>query len=179
MSPWQKSCSTQFLFIVPLTPFPLGNFQPWDWELDKDNYWKPYWGQGGSVLAVNAPFFGLIGLAHSPFQLLHWPEPTSLCWFPGPPQVWNFFFVKVGGGIALQPTLVTDPTKQPREENTLSIIYTSVPDTRRGNKKKAACEGEDIFVLLFCVCFSLQNRRTNKNMQWRKFFSPCAAGMKT
>lgn len=28
--PRQKNCSTQFLFIVPLTPFPLGNFQPCD-----------------------------------------------------------------------------------------------------------------------------------------------------
>lgn len=45
----------QFLLIVPLTPFPLGNFQPWEWELDEDNYWKPCTG-AGTALAVNGPF---------------------------------------------------------------------------------------------------------------------------
>lgn len=121
----------QFLLIVPLTPFPLGNFQPWEWELDEDNYWKPCTG-AGTALAVNGPFLSAwLGLDHSPSLLLHWSEPTSIWWFPSAPQVWNFFFTSGRNRVTAN---CGNWSQQPREENTRSIIYTSVPRTRLQNK---------------------------------------------
>lgn len=78
----------------------------------------------------------------------------------------------------MQPTLVTDPTKQPREENTLSIIYTSVPDTQRGNKKKTAAKGR---TFLFCCSVFVFLYKTGEQTETcsEESFFPCAAGMKT
>lgn len=114
------SCSPQFLLIVPLTPFPLGNFQPWD----GDNYWKPLWGQG------------VLGSKRVSFWS-DWAALSPRCSPIGPNRhqsahvqvLLKFETFLRAGGIRLQQTPVTDLTAR-REKNTLSIIYTFVPDTR-------------------------------------------------
>lgn len=125
VGPCQKKCSTEFLFIVPETHFLWEIFSLGTEDWTRIITGNPNGGGGvcGGVLAVNGPFFWTDWAGPLPFLLLHWPKPPSICWFPSPPQVWNFFFFYEEEESSYNQTLVTDLTAAERRKHSFNNLH--------------------------------------------------------
>lgn len=146
----------------------------------------------GNVLAVKRSFLsGLIGPVPSLLLLLHWPgalplvapslarAPINLLSSRSPSSL-KLFFPRGRNRVTTNSCnrSHSSSSSQQRQGNTLSIIHTSVADTRLQNKKKRRHKRRRLFFLLYTEkCH--QNKLTNNKTCCEATFSPCTARMKT
>lgn len=118
--------------------------------------------------------FGLIGLVHSPCCSFIGPSQHQSADFQVPLKFETFSFLR-GRRRNRVTTNSCNRSHSSQEKKTLSIIYTSVPDTRLQRQKGAARGGQ--------LCFVVLRRRSNKTSEQTKTCcettSPYAARMKT